>query len=182
MLNGSPRINGNTAFLLKTLAKEIDRLGHQSKYIQISEHDIGDCNGCLICEDTDCTGYCVINDDMQKFVLPELLLADVLVIGSPAYFDLPTGQLKRFMDRSNAALSRIQKRHCKYGIVVVGQSEPESLNTTFKAIKNYCRICGMKAAVKKPICIIARDEGDVEKNEMAKKSIRTLANQLVKAK
>jgi len=175
---GSPRVSGNTAFLLRTMVEDLVAAGGDAKFLMLSNLSIEDCNGCLICEETDCTGDCSINDDMQKTVIPELLSTDALILGTPSYFDLPSAQLKRFMDRTNMILSKLTNKSLALGIVVTGQSEIPSLKATCEAVRNYCRICHMKESRKSPILVIARDVGDASKNLEAIKSVKALGRNL----
>jgi multimeric flavodoxin WrbA len=42
----------------------------------------------------------VIDDDMETVVIPKLLNADAVVVGTPVYFNNVTAQLKAFIDRT----------------------------------------------------------------------------------
>lgn len=178
-LCGSPRTKGNTAYILKNIVEEIRRQGHVAEIIHLSELDIMECNGCLVCEETECTGDCTIHDDIQAYVIPQLLTCDAIVLGSPSYFGLPTAQMKRFMDRSNMVLSQVTKRGLRYGLVVVGQSEKASLDATCRALRRYCKILGMREVAGSPVRAIARDEGDVRNDKSALEAAERLARSLI---
>lgn len=178
-LCGSPRPNGNTSYLLKRIVEEIKGQSHDAEFIQLSKFNIAECNGCLICEETECSGDCTINDDMQAYVIPQMLSCDAIILGSPSYFDLPTAQMKRFMDRSNMILGQVIKRALRYGLVVVGQSDKASLDATCRALRRYCRIFGMKEVAGSPVKAIARNEGDVSRNYSTLEAAERLAHSLI---
>lgn len=175
---GSPRKKGNTAYLLKLTIEHLNMEGVDTRFLMLSDLTIEDCNGCLVCEDTNCTGDCSIEDDMQKIVMPELLSSDALVLGTPSYFDLPSAQMKRFMDRTNMILTKLTEMKLPVGIVVVGQSEIVSLEAACEAVRNYCRICEMKEAQRSPVFAIARDIGDASKSADAINAAKELGREL----
>lgn len=45
-INGSPRRNGNTAFLIQTVFNELHQEGIETELIQITDYKI---NGCMAC-------------------------------------------------------------------------------------------------------------------------------------
>jgi len=94
-INGSPHQNGNTAFALQyALAKCAER-GVETKQIQLSALHILPCNGCFRCIGADC----VHQDDMRQ-VEEAMRWCDGLILASPVYMGMVTGQMKTMMDRS----------------------------------------------------------------------------------
>ena len=79
MISGSPR-QGNTDFVLSTIFNEIK---DKKELVFLREQNIKHCIGCLSCH---IKPECVINDDMTK-IRNKMLNADILVIGTPNYFD-----------------------------------------------------------------------------------------------
>ncbi|MCL0058670.1 flavodoxin family protein [Dehalococcoidia bacterium] len=175
---GSPRIKGNTSSLLKSMVEHLNAEGVDTQLLMLSDLKIEDCNGCLVCEDTDCTGDCTIEDDMQKMVVPELLSSNALVLGTPSYFDLPTAQMKRFMDRTNMILTKLTKRKLPVGIIIVGQSEIASLEAACEAVRHYCGICEMNEVKRSPVFVIARDIGDASRNTDAINAVKELGREI----
>lgn len=161
---GSPRNNGNTAYLLENICNELNKRRINSKLLKLADYKIEMCSGCLICEETNCIGDCSIKDDMHNVIYNMILEADMLILGTPSYFDMPSGLLKNFLDRSNAILSKIIDKKYKYGLVVVGQSEITSLDSVCDSLRKYCNICEMDEVIKSPLKLIVRDIGEAEKN------------------
>ncbi len=92
---GSRRKNGNTVALVQEVLKPFKKKGFDTKLIFLGDYDIKGCNGCEGCKDT---YACVINDGMQK-IYPEILEADAIILGSPAYFYNVSADMKTFIDR-----------------------------------------------------------------------------------
>lgn len=94
LISGSPR-NGNTEMILNKIQESLS--GIESKLILLREKNIDHCRGCLFC---DKTKKCAISDDMDN-IRNEMLWADVIIIGTPNYYDNVPGLLKDFIDRTN---------------------------------------------------------------------------------
>jgi multimeric flavodoxin WrbA len=58
----------------------------------------------------------VIDDDMKTVVIPKLLNADAIVVGTPVYFNNVTAQLKAFIDRTWSIRGKLMN---KVGAAVV---------------------------------------------------------------
>lgn len=95
-ISGSPRANGNTAFAIRYALEIIEKEGLETKYVTLSGKDIKPCTGCWKCEET---YSCWQDDDMQE-ILDAMRWCHGLIIGSPVYFGMITGQLKTMMDRT----------------------------------------------------------------------------------
>ena len=97
VLNGSPRINGNTAAMIKAFEKGISETEHTVETVNVCRENI---NGCLACEycHTKGNGKCIQNDDMKK-VYPLLEEAEMIVLASPIYYHSFTGQLQCAINR-----------------------------------------------------------------------------------
>ncbi|MCD4751616.1 MAG: flavodoxin family protein [Anaerolineaceae bacterium] len=94
-INGSPRTNGNTAYALTYALSRFQELGVETKLIQLAGLEIKPCRGCFQCIGHDC-----VHEDDMKPVEEAMRWCDGLVLGSPVYMGMVTGQLKMMMDRS----------------------------------------------------------------------------------
>lgn len=115
---GSPRKNGNTETLVKSMISGIEEAGGKCELIRLADYNIHPCIACGGCEKE---GNCVIQDDMQQ-LYPKITEADRIVIASPIYFYGVTAQTKAFIDRCQALWSRkyILKRRLKGDIPKIG--------------------------------------------------------------
>ena len=91
-ISGSPRKGSNTDYLLKIA---LSVTGGQ--FIKLVDYQIEPCKSCRACQKLD---RCVIDDDMNNIIIPTLLKADAIVIGSPVYFNNVSAQTKAFIDRT----------------------------------------------------------------------------------
>ena len=100
-ISGSPR-KGNTEWMISTLLAEAARSGAETELLLLRKMDVRMCRGYLSCEQggRERKGSCVIKDDMAE-VYPKLLAADAIVLATPAYFEMLSGLLKNFLDRTN---------------------------------------------------------------------------------
>ena len=103
-LQGSPKKNGSSDYLLKTFLKTVEKRAVEVRILDISRMNIRPCIGCGYCEKN---GFCVMDDDdMAKTVYAELRNAEVIVAASPVFFYSVTAQLKALIDRTQALWSR----------------------------------------------------------------------------
>ena len=100
-INGSPRgAASNTAVMTGSLLDGFASNGDSVADILLSEKDIHYCSGCYSCW-SEKPGVCIHKDDMKE-ILAQILDANVLIIGSPLYFNNISGTLKVFFDRLTA--------------------------------------------------------------------------------
>lgn len=95
LINGSPRVNGNTAIALNEMVKVFQEEGIESEVIQIGQKDI---RGCIACGSCYKTGKCVFNDIVNECAV-KFEESDGLVIASPVYYASANGTLISFLDR-----------------------------------------------------------------------------------
>lgn len=97
ILNGSPRLNGNTAALASAFAEGAKAAGHAVSRFDLGAMDIHGCRGCFSGGRT-AEHPCVQRDGMDQ-IYPAYIAADVVVLASPMYYWSVTGQLKCAFDR-----------------------------------------------------------------------------------
>jgi len=102
-INGSPRKNGNSVYLLSLFMEEMKALGHETNVLDAARFNINPCTGCGNCETK---GVCIFKDDFTHTFLPALIKADVVVISSPVYFYAFPAGIKAMMDRIQVMWSR----------------------------------------------------------------------------
>lgn len=97
ILNGGPRLNGNTMELIKAFTQGAEEAGCEVVRFDIDKMDIHGCKGCLG-GGKNCDSPCVQKDDMEK-IYPAYRTSDIVVLASPMYYWGITGQLKTVIDR-----------------------------------------------------------------------------------
>ena len=98
ILFGSPRKDGNTIQLARTVSDSLKAKGGNVRMLYLNDLNIRPCQGCYACLKN---GVCKINDDM-KDIRKYVLESDLIVYATPIYWFGPSGQLKIAMDRSIA--------------------------------------------------------------------------------
>ena len=97
VLNGSPRIDGNTAFLVKAFAEGAVSKGHEVNIINVGNMNIGGCKGCNSCRNSG-SKQCVQKDDMDT-VYEALKTAEMVVFASSVYYWGFTAQMQATLTR-----------------------------------------------------------------------------------
>ncbi|MBF0273878.1 MAG: flavodoxin family protein [Nitrospinae bacterium] len=92
---GSPRKEGNTEKLIKTVLEGAAEKGAETELIYLNDLNIRGCQGCDKCKETK---HCATEDDMLP-LHQKIIEADGIVVGSPIYAHYVTGQTKTFLDR-----------------------------------------------------------------------------------
>jgi multimeric flavodoxin WrbA len=129
---GSPRKKGNTAFLLTNFMQAIEKLGAQTRIIEVTQKNIIPCKEYVVCERK---GYCPIDDDVKTEIYPLIRQAEVVVLATPIFFFNMSAQLKALVDRCQLFWARKYKlkltdpaKKTKRGfLLAVGASKGKSL-------------------------------------------------------
>jgi multimeric flavodoxin WrbA len=98
--NGSPRKKGNTATLLRHAIDGAKEEGAKTELIHLYDLDYKGCTSCYACKRTGgkSYGHCAMKDDLQP-VLKKVESADAILIGSPIYYSITTGETRCFLER-----------------------------------------------------------------------------------
>ena len=129
---GSPRKKGNTSFLLKNFMQSVEKLGAQTRIIEVTQKNIIPCKEYVVCERK---GYCPIDDDVKTEIYPLIRQAEVVVLATPIFFFNMSAQLKALVDRCQLFWARKYKlkiadpaKKTKRGfLLAVGASKGKSL-------------------------------------------------------
>ncbi len=95
---GSPRINGNTATLLKPFVDELQLQRIETEVMELAGKTIKGCKGCYKCQNVQDAYGCVQNDDMQEAV-DLIVSSDLVVLATPIYTWYCTVEMKALLDR-----------------------------------------------------------------------------------
>lgn len=95
-LSGSPRKNGNSDILLKSIISGVNQEGVHSDHFNLTSIDFKGCIGCEKCRRSKiCTGLI----DGMSLIYPKLISSKGLVLVSPAHNYNVTSWMKAFIDR-----------------------------------------------------------------------------------
>lgn len=97
-INGSPRKQGNTDLLLRTVLEPFTKAGADIEFVELAGHAIRGCTACYICFHKQ-NGKCVLTKDLVNECIAKMAAADVILLGSPNYFADVTSEMKALIDR-----------------------------------------------------------------------------------
>ena len=136
ILNGSPRINGNTSLAIDEIVKTLKEEGIESEVMQIGNKVI---RGCVACESCSEKGKCIFDDEVNK-VAEKFEAADGLIVASPVYYASANATLIALLDR--LFYSSHFDKTMKVGASVV-VARRGGCSATFDELNKYFSICGM---------------------------------------
>jgi len=110
-LVGSPVKEGNVDLLVTRVLEGARSEGATTEKIYLNDLRIKPCQGCV--EDP-APDYCLFDDDME-IVYRALDTCDVIVLGSPIYFDTVSAQTKLMIDRTNCLMPYVKREDGTYG-------------------------------------------------------------------
>lgn len=139
ILNGSPRVNGNTALALEEMRKVFEEEGIEVKLMQIGSRDI---RGCIACGKCGEFGQCIFDDAVNE-AAKEFETADGLVVASPVYYASANATLIACLDR--LFYSANFDKTMKVGASVVC-ARRGGCSATFDELNKYFTIAGMPVA------------------------------------
>lgn len=96
--NGSPRANGNTFLLLKTVCDELEKENIDTEIVQVGDRNIHGCIACMACRKNG-NDQCTFNDDIVNEAVEKIIASDGILLGAPVYFGSLSAQMKAFIDR-----------------------------------------------------------------------------------
>lgn len=173
MLNGSPRVSGNTARALSELEKTFAAEGIETETVQIGNKDIRGCVSCFSCYKT---GKCAI-DDIVNELAKKFEECDGLVVASPVYYASPNGTLVSCLDRLFYS-THFDKR-MKVG-ASVAVARRGGCSATFDVLNKYFTISGMPIASSQYWnSVHGAKPGQAEEDLEGLQTMRTLARNMI---
>ena len=172
MINGSPRVGGNTSVALSEMQKIFAENGIETEIIQVGNKDIRGCIACGYCfKNGCCTFDDIVNEIAQKFEA-----CDGLVIGSPVYYAAANGTLVSLLDR--LFYSTPFDKTMKVG-ASVAVARRGGISSTFDQLNKYFTIAGMPVASSQYWNgVHGRAPGEAEQDEEGLQTMRTLARNM----
>ena len=173
IVNGSPRMKGNTRSILKTLESSfLEKPENKVEFIDICRHTLKGCVNCDSCRKNG--GKCVHEDD-TNLLMEKVLSADVIVFGSPVYWMGVTAQLKLFIDKFYCKDPVMHDLKKKIAVISVGAAELSDgqygiIEAQFREMAEFLGwtfVCSCSFA--------AWQEGDWEKTPENREKIRVTA-------
>ena len=95
ILNGSPRVGGNTSIALREMEQVFTAEGVEYETVQVGREALRGCMACGACHKL---GKCVFDDAVNELA-PKFAEADGLVVASPVYYASANATLIACLDR-----------------------------------------------------------------------------------
>ncbi len=172
IINGSPRVGGNTTIALNEMVKVFDAEGVETEVIQIGNKNI---RGCIACGTCFQKGKCVFDDPVNE-AAPKFEAADGLVVASPVYYASANATLIAFLDRLFYS-TRFDKTMKVGASVVVARRG--GCSATYDELNKYFTISGMPVASSQYWnSAHGREPGEAEKDLEGLQTMRTLARNM----
>ena len=173
IINGSPRLNGNSSRLKNELISIFDKEGIETDLYEIGSKDIRGCMACGYCYQH---GECVFKDDVNDLA-KRFEAADGLIVISPVYYGSANGSVISLLDRLFYS-SHIDKRF-KVG-AAFAIARRAGTTATFDELNKYFTISQMPVASGRYWNNgFGRAEGQIEKDEEGLQNARVVARNMV---
>jgi multimeric flavodoxin WrbA len=172
MLNGSPRVNGNTVVALNEMQKIFEAEDIETDIIQVGNKPVRGCIACGKCMET---GKCVF-EDLVNETAKKFEECDGLVVGSPVYYASANATLVAFLDR--LFYSTHFDKTMKVGASVV-VARRGGCSATFDQLNKFFTISGMPVASSQYWnSIHGRGQGEAVQDEEGLQTMRVLARNM----
>ncbi len=172
IINGSPRVGGNTSIALDEMVKVFEAEGMEAEVVQIGNQDI---RGCIACSSCRTNGKCVFDDAVNELA-PKFEAAEGLVVASPVYYASANATLIACLDRLFHS-TRFDKTMKVGASVVVARRG--GLSATFDELNKYFTIAGMPVASSQYWnSVHGTDKGDDEQDIEGIQTVRVLAKNM----
>ncbi len=119
--NGSPRKDGNTTYLVKTVFEELKKENIDCELVNLAGKNIHGCIACYKCVENQ-DKRCAVKNDFLNDCIEKMLDADGIILASPTYFSNVTTEMKALIDRAGLVSkvnSSMFKRKVGAGVVSV---------------------------------------------------------------
>lgn len=173
---GSPRLKGNTNYLVDQALLEATSLGIETEKIVLSQYQVNPCLG-----HDDCASFdsCLQKDD-AVWILDRFRQADGVILATPVYYYNVSAQMKAFIDRNYF----LYKHNLKYraravGIIVVG--EQIGIEDTVHTLRQFAGEFDVEDNRIFTVCGYATRMGDVENNLSLVEEARKLGRQIAES-
>lgn len=172
IINGSPRVNGNTSVAVREMENVFAEEGVETEVVQVGNKDIRGCIACGYCREN---GKCVFNDVVNELA-PKFEEADGLVVASPVYYASANATLIACLTR--LFYSTPFDKSMKVGASVVC-ARRGGCSATFDELNKFFTISSMPIASSQYWnSIHGREQGQAEMDEEGRQTMRALARNM----
>ena len=172
IINGSPRVDGNTTLAAKELVEVFKNEGIDTETLQIGQKDI---RGCIACTKCFTEGKCVFNDLVNEVAI-KFKECDGLIVASPVYYAQANATLVAFMQRLFYS-TRFDKSMKVGASVVIARRG--GCSATFDELNKYFTISGMPVVSSQYWnSVHGKNPGEAEEDPEGLQTTRVLARNM----
>ena len=172
IINGSPRLGGNTSIAVEEIAKTLGEEGIEAEIVQIGNKNV---RGCIACGSCGEKGKCVF-DDVVNELAPKFEEADGLVVASPVYYASANATLIACLDRLFYSTHFDKSMKVGASVVVCRRG---GASATFDELNKYFTIANMPVASSQYWnSVHGREKGQAEKDLEGLQTMRVLARNM----
>jgi multimeric flavodoxin WrbA len=161
--------------MLASLMETAGQKGAETEIFLLRKLDVRICRGCLACEEggSERKGICKIKDDMTG-LYPKILAADAIVLATPGYFEMLSGLLKNFLDRTCPIWPGLEGKKIA-GLAVA----EEGVGQAIRNLKTYGSLCKMQWVGS--VTVLAKTPGEAALNKNLGRRLHELAEKIVRS-
>lgn len=172
ILNGSPRVNGNTSIAVDELVKTFDEEGVETEVVRVGNKNV---RGCIACGHCFETGKCVF-DDVVNELAPKFEEADGLVVATPVYWASANATLVAVLDRLFYSTHFDKKFKVGASVAVCRRG---GASATFDELNKYFTITNMPVVSSQYWnSVHGREPGQAAQDEEGLQTMRVLARNM----
>ncbi len=176
--NGSPRVDGNCATLIRKVFEPLEEAGIETELVQIGGKLVRGCAACMSCR-TKNPGRCVFDDDFVNEAAQKCREADGIILASPTYYANVSTETKAFIDRVGYVLGPERALERKPAAAVVSVRRGGA-TAVFDAINRFFLIGGAYVVGGSYWNMgFGRDRGECLNDEEGLKNMRVLGENFV---
>ena len=172
ILNGSPRVDGNTSIAVNEMVKVFEAEGVETEVMQIGNQVI---RGCIACGSCSKNGKCVFDDAVNEAarIFKE---ADGLIVASPVYYASANATLIACLDRLFYSTGFDKTMKVGASVVVARRG---GCSATYDELNKYFGISGMPIASSQYWnSVHGRMKGEAEQDLEGLQTMRALARNM----
>ncbi|SDL67149.1 Multimeric flavodoxin WrbA [Kandleria vitulina] len=172
IINGSPRVNGNTSVAVNEMVKVFNEEDIETDVVMIGNKAI---RGCIACGSCYKNGKCVFDDAVNELA-KKFEEADGLVVASPVYYASANATTIACLDRLFYSTGFDKRMKVGASVVVARRG---GCSSTFDELNKYFTICGMPVASSQYWnSVHGREKGEANKDLEGLQTLRALARNM----
>ena len=172
ILNGSPRVNGNTTLAVDEMVKVFEEEGIETEVVRVGNQAVRGCIACGKCAEL---GKCVF-DDVVNEIAPKFEEADGLVVATPVYYASANATTIAVLDRLFYSAPFDKSFKVGAGVAVARRC---GTSATFDELNKYFTISNMVVAGSQYWNnVFGRAEGDAAGDAEGLQTVRVLARNM----